>query len=171
MDYNITLLEDLPDIDEIETQKNLMQNQHSMIPDTMYNKFKSNLRVSRELPSEAGMNTVKYIGNYTPIPPYINSQMSPMQQYNTQQPMQYMQYNQNQTQPYFVQQPLTTENYSDIKTNDEIKSTVKNPTQNCDCIKRLRAYLIVIIVLLVIFILLMLYFLRVLNFLMSRLKY
>jgi len=191
MDYNVTMLEDLPDIDEIESQANHMYTQNSIIPNDMYNKFKGNLRAAREIPSEAGMNTVKYMGNYTPVPvsqPVLNSNF-PVTQVPQQitLPIHTTQFTQNQVPTYYMQPPITTisqpistptvvqESFTSRPPQFEkpqmaeiTMSTERYDSPSCDCTSTLKGYLVAIIILLIIFILLLLYFLRVLNNLTVR---
>jgi len=175
------MLEDLPDIEEIESQANHMYSQNSIIPNDMYNKFKGNLRAVREIPNEAGMNTVKYMGNYTPVPanqPMLNSTF-PMTQVPQQitLPLHTTQLTQNQVPTYYVfsqpvnsAQPVIQESFTTTSRQIEkpqmaeiTMSTERFESQKCDCTSTLKGYLVAIIILLIIFILLLLYFLRVLN--------
>ena len=187
MDYNITMLDDLPDIDEIETGKSLMQTKNSMIPDNMYNKFKGNLRPVRQIPNEAGMNTAMYIGNYTPVNafPQMSAAMTPITTQQITLPLHTAhttQYTQNQIPSYYVQQPsqvhqqmpILTESYVNMnKINDRAHAEITMSTENfenkkCDCTNTLKGYLVAIIILLIIFILLLMYFIRVINNLTRR---
>lgn len=170
MEYNnVTMLDDLPDLDEFEKQNNIMNTQESIIPSNMYNKYKGILRTSHQTPNEAGMNTAKYVGNYTPLPSHLQQahlyyaqqqqqQFQPQPQ-QFQPPPQQQQYVQQQYQQPPQPKPVITETYSEVVKDKEDK--------NVEFANVLKGCLIVIIILLVIFIILLLYFLKVINDAMS----
>lgn len=181
MDYNITMLDDLPDIDEIESNANHMySNNNSIMSNEMYSKFKGNLRATREIPREAGMNTTKYVGDYTPVfntnfpvtqvPQHLNAPMHMQNQfsyYTHPQLTQYMQ--QPQHVNAMFQESFTRQQNSGKPQMTEIAmSTEKHDYSKCRCVNTLKGYLVAIIILLIIFILLLLYFLRVINNLIIR---
>lgn len=163
---NITMLDDLPDLDDME-QNMYVTNSHypkdnnimnGMIPENMYNKYKGVLKNNHQVPPESGMAPIQYKGSYTPIPKTYQNQES----FSTQS-MHYIPTSLNQehqvtgqqapiyAQPVYVPTAPLTDN------KDEKQGVVK------DYSKFLIIFNIIIIVMLFIFIILLFYLIKTIN--------
>lgn len=145
---NVTMLEDLPDIEDFENNNYIYSNNNQIMPNNMYEKYKSNIRNTHVIPQEAGMTSMNYQATYTPI----NYAQQPNIMYY-QQPTVYRESFENTTQqPQQANIEVQEIQYDIPQDNSSNNSKSNNSSSNI--------YLIIIIILLTVIIILLLYLMQ-----------
>jgi len=138
------MLDDLPDIDDLENNNYIYSTNNQIMPTNTYEKYKTNIRQNHVIPVEAGMTRMNYEGSYTPI----NYQQPNIMYY--QQPVMYRENFENNI----------IEANVDVEEDTKNSSKISNSNKTCLFPSSPNIYLVIIIILLTIILILLLYIIK-----------